>query len=379
MANFGKNNIFAVFLILLMLISACSLTGKSSTKNPTSIENIRVGTDGITLSFLPNAPPDIVHVEQGADEKTNVFEAVLEVRNKGAFPQPEDGVTAPSGMVFLSGYDSNIIKFDKNPPIEDITTKPLDGKSTINPNGGLYLVTFKGTVLSSNLNVDKYEPTLLATACYRYMTIAGPNVCIDPNPYSTVKEQKVCEVQGITLTNQGAPVAVTKIDEEAFATKTQFRITIKNVGAGDSIDSNKIEKCSPSSSEKLVRDDVDKVFLRGIKVGNAILTCGPFVSADGMPVNGAAGTIRLINNEGYVVCELPSKDYARDVKSAYISPFKIELSYGYRNTAQKKITIKKETGGLGTGSGGTPASSSVDSGLPSSESGQFSNPNNLVT
>lgn len=370
MVNFKKRLITAFFLILLISISSCSLTGKGNpltgkgkTTTKKSVEDIRVGTEGMTLSFLPNAPQDTIHVEQAGDEKANTFEVVLEVRNKGAYPQPEDLVTSPSGAVFLSGYDSSIIKFDKDPPIEDITTKPLDGKSTINPNGGLDFITLKGKILVENLNVDKYEPTLLATACYRYITVAGPNVCIDPNPYSTVKEKKVCEAQGITLTNQGAPVAVTKIDEEAFATKTQFRITIKNVGNGEVIDSNKIEKCSPSNSEKLVREDVDKVFLRSVKVGKAVLTCGPFASSDGMPIKSAAGTVRLLNGEGYVVCELSNTEYASGVKSAYSSPINIVLSYGYRNTAERKITIKKESGGLGGGgsSGGVDSNPTTSS------------------
>lgn len=350
MINLKKNIIFASFLITLVLISGCQ--GKSTQE---SIENIRVGTEGIAVNFLPNAPPATIHVEQGADEKANTFEVVLEVRNKGAWPQPDDNLPAPLGRIFLSGYDTNILEFDKNPPIEDLSNKPLDGKSTINPNGGLDFITLKGKVLAGNLNVEKYEPVLLATACYEYRTIAGPNVCIDPNPYSTVKEKKVCEVQGVALSNQGAPIAVTKIDEEAFATKTQFKITIKNVGGGEVIHDKALDKCAPTG-EKLARENVDKVYLAGFKVGTKELNCGPFVSNEGGVVKGVSGDIRLLNGEGYVICELPSSDYAKDVKSAYLTPIKIELLYGYRITAERKVLIKKETGGLGGSSGGIPVS-----------------------
>ena len=350
-----KRLIFALFVILLVLIAGCNI-GKKDVKK--SLEEIRTGTEGIVMNFLPNNPPDVIHAEQGDNEGSNSFDVVLEARNKGAYPQPEDSYTAPPGRIFLSGYDTNILKFDKDPPIEELNGKALDGKSTINPNGGLDVISFKGKVLVGNLNVDKYEPTLLATACYDYSTVAGPSACIDPNPYSTLKEKKVCEIQDITLSNQGSPIAVTKIDEEAFATKTQFKITIKNVGKGDVIRYGALDKCT-LVGDKLAREDVDKVYLAGAKIGTKSLTCGPFATNQGGIVRGISGDIRLLNGEGFVICELQSSDYA-STKTAYSTPMRIELLYGYRNTVEKKIQIKKETSGLG-GSNPAPTSTGVTS------------------
>ena len=45
---------------------------------------------------------------------------------------------------------------------------------------------------------------------------------------------------------------------------------------------------------------------------------------------------------------MPDTKYSNKI-SAYTTPLVVELTYGYRNTVQRKILIKKETGGLGSG------------------------------
>ena len=369
MINLKKNNLKKIFfkekfffliiiLILLILISGCSKSsklGKKTTKK--SVEEIRIGTEGIVVIFVPNNPPAIVHVEKDAP---NEVKAVLQLNNKGAYPQPDEGVRglAPGfGRLYLSGYDTNIVEFTQKSI--DLSQLALEGKSTINPNGGLDFVTFDGKVIYDNLNVEKYEPTLLVTACYYYFTIAGPQVCIDPDPYSTIIKKKVCEVNPITLSNQGAPIAVTRIDEEALAQKTHFRITIKNVGSGEVIKATayditgptpeSFDKCNPFGEKKLEREDVDKVFLQEAIVGNKALKCGPFAEGS---VEGFQGLVRLINGEGSIICKLDKTDYA-PTNTAYTTPLKIKISYLYKTTAERKFTIKKETSGLGGESGGT--------------------------
>ena len=104
MVSLKKNMIFALF-ISLILISGC--TGKKSAEK--SLEEIRAGTEGITMSFLLNSPPDKIHVDKEAtDGNSNSFEVALELRNKGAFPQPGEG-DSPTGRIYLSGYDPEII------------------------------------------------------------------------------------------------------------------------------------------------------------------------------------------------------------------------------------------------------------------------------
>lgn len=350
--NLKKSVILAILLVLLIAVSACSLTGKKGTsttasKSKKAVEDIRVGTQGIIISFLPNNPPERVVVEPGIE---NPIKVVLQLNNKGAYPQPNEGVQglAPGfGRIYLSGYDNRIIKFAKSS--FDLSQAVLEGRSTINPNGGIDFVTFEGSVDTNSLNVERYEPIMLATACYYYFTIAEPQVCIDPDPYSTITQKKVCEVGDTTLSSQGAPIAITKIVEEALATKTQFRITVKNVGGGEvikagaSAGTEAMDKCNPFGDTKLGREDIDKVFLQEVKLGSKDLQCGPFADQSG--AKGTNGFIRLINGEGSIICELSKNDYGQ-TNSAYTTPLKIKVSYVYKNTAERKVLIKKETGGL---------------------------------
>ena len=356
--NLKKRLVLIILVISLLLISSCSLTGKkgttTSSKSKKSVEDIRVGTQGIVVSFLPNNPPDRLVVEEGAE---NSIKVVLQVNNKGAYPQPDEGPkrgAAPDpAKLYLSGYDQNIITFPQREV--DLSTKALEGRSTINPNGGIDFVNFEGKVQAEVLNVERYEPILLATACYYYNTIASPQVCIDTDPYSEVSTKKVCQVSDISLSNQGAPIAVTKIAEEALATKTQFRITIKNIGGGDAVKITSEQKCDPLGTEKMQREDIDKVYVVGVSLGNKQLNCGPF--AEGV-IKSVSGFVRLINGEGNLICEFPRQDYPQGANTAYTTPLKIHLGYTYRTTIERKVLIKKEASASIGGSSSSGVASS---------------------
>jgi len=350
-----KNRIIAmIFILSLLIISGCK-----AKKDVLTVETVRVGTEGIALSFGQGAPPDLIQVEEG-DTNSNSFEILIEARNKGAYPQLGQDAPSTFGNVYLSGFDKGIIQIE--PSSYSMNPQNLEGKSTINTNGGLDIIIFKGTI-NANLIENKYDPTILATACYTYETIAAPQICIDPDPYSTIN-RKVCTPQEIALTGQGAPVAVTKVVTEAFAKKTQFRIWFKNVGGGEIIKKESINKCT--STEKLAREDFDKIMVDEVKLASTQLTCGPF-NEGGKLTN---GVVRMINNEGSIICEIPSSSYAQTV-SAYTTPLKISLSYGYKSVASKKIMIKKEGASSGAsgdftkigGSSGSTSSSTTDNSM----------------
>lgn len=328
----SKEFFIIISIIMLFLISACK--GNSDAKE--QLENLRSGTLGLTAGFLPNNPPETIHVEQ---EQDNKFDIVLEVSNKGVYPQPEDGIKL-NGRLYLSGYDKDIVEITA--PSIELSTLAIDGKSSINLNGGSDLAVFKASIDHSKLPVERYEPTLLATACYNYITIAGPSVCIDPDPYATIKQKKVCEAGSITLSSQGAPVAVVRVDTEAFASKTQFKITIKNVGNGEVLksqqDQGMLQKCDPFGASRIEREDINKVYLEEASLGNIGLDCWPFAEEQ---VKAASGHVRLLDGEGSIICEIVKDSYA-STNAAYTSPLRIKLSYGYKINAERKISIKKE-------------------------------------
>ena len=359
MAKSRKILVNASLFILLVMISGFSFSCSQKKDTKKTIDDIRVGTDGISVNFLANNPPATVHAESNLP---NNFDVIVELANKGVYPQPDEA-TALKGKVFLSGFDTNILDFSEKSI--DLGKKQLSGKSLVNPIGSSDIGVFKGkvpTIILDNLKVDKYEPTLLATLCYHYQTIAGPSVCIDPDPYTTVKQKKVCEASPVTLTSQGAPVAVVKVDEEAFSTNTQFKITIKNVGNGDVIRDraeafanqpsgsnpysgdqsvDPVDRCDPFGASKLGREDIDKVYVEEVSVGQTSLICWPFTDTSS---KSPQGFIRLLNGEGSVICELQKTDSGYPGgKTAYSTPLKIVLDYVYKTTADRKVLIQKES------------------------------------
>ena len=352
MAKRGKA--LGVFLVLLLAasISGCDKIGK---KEKDASEFVR-GPDGLVMSFIANAPQD-KYVISDVDEPISI---AIDVWNKGTHPRnyddPEDKEAAffkVLGRISISGFDNGIIEMERDYKDFDESNVYLPPASPLNPRGGLYTAEFNGNIKANNVIVDKYEPTILVTACYPYSTIATPAVCIDPQPFET-RQEKVCTIGSQTLKPQGAPIAITKIDQEASRGKIRFKITIENVGKGDVIWENDetkmgslIDKCSPAGGTAigiLDRKDFDKVQLDEVKIGDVNLldpnndgkfddnNCTPFAE-------GTSNIIRLFDGSGFVVCTLDGLE--KGPESAYTTPISIKVSYAYRSTISKPISIRK--------------------------------------
>jgi len=321
----GKKSQFgleiSISILLLFLINGCGEFGGEEERD--SIK----GTDGITINFLDNNPQDRFLVS----DEDELISIVLELRNKGSFPNDEDLNTLSQGQVYISGFDENIINMEERS--ERLNRQFLTGISSINPEGGFDTIELKGFISTADIVIDKYEPTILATLCYPYQTKASPTVCIDPFPFDD-KQKKVCLIGSQTLSSQGAPVAITRIDQEASRKKMQFKINLKNVGGGDIIKTTALNSCNPFEIDSLKRDDFDRIELIRATVGFTELRCGPF--AEGNRI------IRLHDGEGFILCSLDVASYD-DTTAAYTTPLNLEFRYGYRTTVSKPIIISKIT------------------------------------
>src|SRR3989338_313489 len=306
-------------LLLLILVSGCQTkAGKQSSKDTST------GTEGIAINFLPNNPQDKYIVSNDQEEPISI---ILEIRNKGSYPRENDVNELSRGQVYISGFDDNIIHMEEAG--KRLDRQFLEGKSSINPEGGFDMMEFKGSIYTSGIVIEKYEPTILATLCYPYATKASPSVCIDPFPFDE-KQKKVCKIGSQTLSSQGAPIAITSVDEEASSNKIQFKINLKNAGKGDIIKIDSLDRCNPIGGQSLERNDFDRIELVRADAGLSALRCGPFTEGNGI--------IRLNNGQGFIICSLDKESY-QDTKSAYTTPLNLEFRYGYRTTASKPIKI----------------------------------------
>lgn len=308
-------NLLITFIIIIFLLGCYPKERKIE-------EKPHHGTEGLVLDFVKDAPP--LRAYDG--EKIYIY---VEVRNKGAYPiNPDEKL---NGMLFLSGFDSSIITIDSH-NLENgikLDDDELKGKSNYNPEGGYQLIKFSGDIKFPE-HLGLYIPTFVATACYEYKTTAAVDVCLDPNPLAIT--ERVCEVKDISLTSQGAPVAVTKVEERILnlATenkKVQFKIYIENVGEGDIIkpDEGWLEKCNPYKAG-LDLESEDRVLVEEVKLGDKPITCQPLIN----------NYLQLYNGRGFMICESTFKG-----ETAYTTKLLIKLKYAYRNEISKSVRIRR--------------------------------------
>jgi hypothetical protein len=310
--------VLLIILILLSVTISCSTSRNSGAE--TTFQDYHKGSQGLVMRFLPDAPPArIFHSDPSA------FNVNVEIQNHGTHT-----VRASDLKLTLTGFDRAIVPVSAQP--NNPGALILDRKSALLPEGGLDIAQWRapGTIFLPD-NTDLYSPTLQVQACYRYQTQAAPVVCIDPDPYTAVKELKVCSVTDVAVSGgQGAPVAVTRVEPTIFAPDSgriaQFKIYIQNVGAGQVLasDFGTLSRCE---QRNLRYEDQNKVSIAA-NIGSRTLECRPQI------VNLAQG------RGGFTFCTL--RGITAD--AAYTTPLEVTLDYNYRDSITKSIQIAKTPG-----------------------------------
>jgi len=301
--------ILPVTIILVLFISGCVTNPFVAT---TTQDDFRTGSQGILMEFLTNAPPSEIYEEYP-------FQIGIILKNIGAYDTKNGFVsfTIEEDYMELMNQNQGAVSFS------------LKGKSVSIPTGDQLIKLVKAETKKIDEQSEQHESTILVSTCYQYQTKKDVTICIDTDVYDLKKMQKVCVVKDITLTPQGAPVAITKIESDMLPAeddnliKPAFKIYIKNVGNGEVIDKGKISDIC--SSDPIDYKELNTV---GIKVmlSNEELECKP-------------EPLKLRNNEDEVRCTL-EKGISKN-KATYTAPLTIELNYGYTYSMSKKITIKK--------------------------------------
>lgn len=305
-----KKTILAV--MLCVLLSGCLSTmsqsgggGSSTGGSSSNDEKYQKGTSGLLLNFMPGAPPAKVL-------GSSSLSAMVEIQNKGAYH-------INNGVMYLTGYDKRYL-FGSDQKSQSFS---IEGKSAYNPNGEFKdIIEFTDDSIENvPSDIDSFSQTLKATACYYYETLATPEICINPNQYSADASDSVCDVRPITLSGgQGAPIEITKVEEELMDNKIVLKIFIKNSGGGTPFVKDK-NNCHSS----LEISDVDKVNVLEVSFSNYDLTgsCKP-------------KPIRLSKGAGFFICNAELSGLG---DSAFMSPLRIKLGYNYRKSTTTSIDI----------------------------------------
>jgi hypothetical protein len=166
--------------------------------------------------------------------------------------------------------------------------------------------------------------------CYAYTTFVAPMICVDPNPYS--EEEKVCRSETYTWGgSQGAPVAVTRLEQVNTGSEVLLDFTIRNVGRGRVWDVGKLAACSPYYPGRGTGNMHNVVYLGPAYIGNTRIDCSRWPS------------VRLDPNTGEArfTCRYPFSQGAADIGSGYATPLKMELWYGYEEIIPGTLTLRR--------------------------------------
>jgi len=304
-----KKEALLLSIILVLVLSGCAQQGPGEQRVD---EDFHRGTRGLDISFVRNAPPDRVYEADSLDIS-------IAVKNKGAFPEGP----GLQGKLEISGFDPISIRgsWDGGNAIPT----SLEGKSQFNPQGGEVIMSYKDRDgVHVPFDADFYEPTILIHACYKYKTIADTVVCIDPDPYKVVEERKVCTIQDVsTGGGQGAPIAVTRIEEEVGSDNIFFRIHVSNVGGGSVMLPRAYTDC-PFDIEF---EELDKVTAKVKLPYDASPNCTPRGTA--------SDPIRLTGGKGVIFCKFKKPNTA----SAFTTSLNVELEYTYSSSISRQLRI----------------------------------------
>lgn len=204
----------------------------------------------------------------------------------------------------------------------------LAGDTYDYPGGELDYIDYNGRITNWPQGLDESRQRFMLTTCYLYTTFVAEDVCIDPQPYSDTR--KVCSPKVSTYSKgQGAPIAITRVEQENTPTKSLFRFTVENKGGGTLFEPGHIEKCSPYHIERTSPSDLNIVWLGEVRIGNTPLDCNPqtYIKLDPR------------TNRGTFTCTY-GIEYAA-LKSAYVDTLTTELWYGYSKAYEKDLLITR--------------------------------------
>ncbi len=311
---------YALLLVLIIILAGCNQSGIGGKTSQPKEVNFRTGTDGLVINFGQGNPDKLYEGE-------NDVNFLIEIQNKGSFPQIDDFGERLDPNIWVSGFDTSILELYQD---DDIDERLLEGKSPINLEGGRTSIILNGGVFNLPTGRDSFRTPIVVALTYRYVTTATPTICIDSNPRRGVVREKVCDIGkygSVSFSGgQGAPIVVSKVEQEVTSKDLLFKIEVQHVGKGIVIDDSLV-RMDPNRGYSF--QDLNKVKIDEISLsGGESLNCRP------------DSEITLVNNKGYIICSLSKSQV--EGNNVFLTPLNIRLRYGYSSSIRKEIDILRE-------------------------------------
>ncbi|MBI2657060.1 hypothetical protein HYX08_00010 [Candidatus Woesearchaeota archaeon] len=334
-----------IFLLLLFLVIGCTA---GTTKKSKDID-VRVGLTGPIAEFLKNTPPPRIF-------EGDKFPVVVKIRNTGATNIKEDqafislGVENDYTKSIQLIYGGNVHLYS-GLKTENTATFGLEGKSTINQKGAEEIVSYNLVAGKVDPQSEFHSSAVIATLCYPYETILDTTICMDTDPNSLRPGKKVCRLQDASFSNgQGSPVAITKIEMQMLPSQESqqnpngygkviphFLIFLENKGPGLVIKNDAIrEFCTQG---KIMHEKFNVIYVKAYLPGSSgpqELDCQPKEKKDSTEKQ---GYVKLKDKKDIIRCTL--REGIDGTLDPYLSPLKVEMSYGYTQSISASYIIQK--------------------------------------
>ncbi len=342
--RYAHEKFWILLCVLFLFFGACG-----TTRGPvyTSNEEFWEGTEALDFAFVEETPPEKVY-------ENMPFSIALDVANKGAH-------TLVGFLTVSIEEDYMCLIDEENECTEEGKTKwfSLEGKSIFNTIGGSDVLEYKTKAKSAGRLSETHDVQVLATACYEYTTVWNQEVCIDTDINKMNIFPGACESTDISLTDQGAPLAITQIESHMIPTGTgyirpMFTIYVANKGNGQVINKEKTEEACTASG--LSSRDYNLIFLKQFVLSTEDIfydfngydpSTGKELhpDADGDTITCQPNPLILKGNGEDVITCIVNEDRDWDQfsldQAPYTTTISMQFDYGYTVSASTEVTIQK--------------------------------------
>ena len=337
-----KTRLILFFLLTATFVAGCDIIPGNDGQGEKPEPSIQ-GKDGLVMEFFDNAPPERLLADFSIkDNKVNI--GVL-IENRGAFNLncSED----PCGYFFIDGGKYVTPKSSvEEECVTPETQEPENTRSLADAlrssnadtiirgrlsqrSGGR--VAIETSACLGNLG-ETTSATIFANICYPYKTFLSSSVCVETAHYSV--QNKVCNPEPLVFSSQGAPVAITRIEQDSIIQgnliKPRLKIFIRNIGGGFVIkegDDNLKGACTPKGN---TQDIIGKVKIEEASLSGKLLDC-------------ESKNVSLTGPNTFIQCTLKENEegFSREyTDNNLVSPLRITLSYGYQTVESKTVEIE---------------------------------------
>jgi len=305
------NYVIIPILALALLFTGCATSEETT---PRKLTNYVGGTDGLSIEFEEDAPPDKVF-DNGEED----FFIALKIENEGEYTVEKGGIIAS-----LSGINKN-----------DFSLSSLHKKSNFDldreyedRSGGIDTIDFGDANYKIDLSSD-FATRIIADVCYEYRTVAAAAICLkkDTRQHRTADACLISN-EDIEFENSGAPIQITDVDEASSGSnRIKLNFVIENEHGGYFYKPGTFkDKCIPDDAKK----EEDYVYIEITDPANRLKFKCSALGDDNK------GEIKLYDGKKQISCTLDTKGLQ---ETAYEQLIEITADYFYRGAIEKDVTV----------------------------------------